>query len=234
MLAEIQMTREELIARMQAREDNFVERKSDGVKPQDIRKTASAFANTVEGREAVLFIGVDDKPGAAAGVQNVEKLQGRVRDACQGDCYPPIKYTTEVLTIEGKDVLAVIIPPSDSKPHFTGPAFVRVGSESAKASPQQFEELILSRIDRCREILRYRNKGLISVWAIGCRLRDGLAEANPRYRERAECLVKNCTAHLVTLEQPATGSTYSLPLDRFEIGHDPEKNRPLLMMYRRK
>jgi len=225
------MTREELLACLRNREDNFVERKSEGVKPQDIRKTASAFANTVEGREAVLFLGVDDKTGAAIRVSNAEKLQSKVREACQQDCYPPIRYTSEVLTIDGKEVLAVVIPPSESKPHFTGPAFVRVGAESLKASPQKFEELILSRTDKCREILSYKDKGLISVWAIGFRLNDGRAEANPRYRERAECVVRNCTAHLVTLEQPATGRTYSLPLARVEIGHDPEKNRPLLMIH---
>jgi predicted HTH transcriptional regulator len=118
------MTRDEILARLNDKEDNFVERKSEGVSPRDIRQTASAFANTVDARDAVLFIGVHDRTGEVVGVGNAEAVQKRVSEACD-DCYPAITYTSEVLQVEGLTVVAVVFPPSDHKPHFTGAAFVR-------------------------------------------------------------------------------------------------------------
>jgi predicted HTH transcriptional regulator len=52
---------QELIIRLKSEEDNFVERKPDGVKRGEIRETIVAFANSLsEGQTGVLFIGVRD------------------------------------------------------------------------------------------------------------------------------------------------------------------------------
>ena len=52
------MTREELLKRLKDHEDNFTERKLEGAKSAELRKTLVAFANSVpEGRLAILFIG---------------------------------------------------------------------------------------------------------------------------------------------------------------------------------
>lgn len=118
-------------------EDNFVERKSEGVTPQELRQTVSAFANTVpEGRKAVLFIGIHDKTGEVVGVTSPDRVQGRVREACHEDCYPRITYVSEVISVDGKRVVAVVVPFSTKKPHFTGPAYIRAGSASVKASEE--------------------------------------------------------------------------------------------------
>jgi hypothetical protein len=223
------VTQEELLERFRAHEDNFVERKSDGLSPADIRETASAFANTVEGRSGLLFIGVDDRTGAIVGVRDIDQIQMKIREACHGDCYPPITYTSEVLMCDGKAVVAVVVPPSTNKPHFTGPAFVRVGSESVKASPDQFEALIRSHVDKCREIASYRGRGPISVRGVGHRLGANEPVPDEHYVQEDECIVTDCTARVVTLEAQS-GPIYSEPLERIELGYDRERSRPMLIV----
>jgi hypothetical protein len=41
------MTDDELLQRLSDHEDNFIERKSAGVKSQELRQTLSAFANSL-------------------------------------------------------------------------------------------------------------------------------------------------------------------------------------------
>lgn len=139
------MTPDDLLRLIDNQEDNFIERKSQGVTAGELRQTATAFANAVpEGRGAVLFIGIADRSGAVVGVSNTDALQKRVRTALREDCFPPIDYTSEVLAVRDRTVVAVVIPASASRPHFVGPAFARVGSESVTASLEQYKELILS------------------------------------------------------------------------------------------
>ena len=224
------MTSDDLLRLIGNHEDNFVERKSDGVRDAEIRQTVSAFANAVPaGREAVLFIGIHDKTGDVIGVGNPDQLQKRIREACHADCYPPIQYSTEVLIVGGKAVVAVVVPPSAKKPHFTGHAYMRVGSESTKASPQQHEELILSRTDKARAILQHKN-GIFTVLGICYRLGSNRPLSDGAYRERRDCRLQACTGHLVTLEDIASGMRFSEPLAHITINHDHEQNRPMLIV----
>lgn len=224
------MTKDQLLPLLGNHEDNFVERKSEGVTAGELGQTVCAFANSVpEGRAGVLFVGIHDKTGEVVGVTNTDQLQKRVREAAQGDCFPPITYTSEVLTVDGKAIIAVIVPHSATKPHFSGPAFVRVGSESPKASPQQYEELILSRNDKAREILRHKND-VFTVLGIGYKLGSNKPLPDKAYREMRECRLLECTAHLVTLEDIARGERYSEPLAHVTVTHDHQKYRAMLMV----
>lgn len=224
------MTADELLKLLGNHEDNFVERKQEGVATAELRQTVGAFANSVpEGREAVLFIGIHDKTGEILGVGNSDQLQKRIRDACQGDCYPPIDYKSEVLLVDNKSVVAVVIAPSKSKPHFTGPAFVRVGAESPKASPQQYEELILSRTDKAREILAHKNE-VFTVFGINYKLGSNKLLNDGNYRESCECRIEACTGHLVTLRDIGRDLRFSEPLEHITINYDHDKGRPMLMV----
>lgn len=224
------MNKDDLVKLLGNHEDNFVERKPEGVASAELRQTVCAFANSLpEGRVGVLFIGIHDKTGEVIGVGNPDKLQKRVREAGQVDCYPPIEYTSEVLTVGDKAVVAVVIPPSAAKPHFTGQAYVRVGSESPKASPQQFDELILSRIDKAREILKHKN-AIFTVLGIGYKLGSNKPLPGAGYRELRECRIEACTAHLVTLRDIAAEVRFSEPLEHVTVNYDHEKYRPMLMV----
>lgn len=59
---------EQLLARMKNPEDNLTERKLATFKPEELRRTIVAFANTVgESETGVLFVGVEDS-GKLVGV----------------------------------------------------------------------------------------------------------------------------------------------------------------------
>ena len=224
------MTQGELLKLIANHEDNFIERKSESVTTSELRQTVGAFANTVpEGRVAVLFIGIHDKTGEVLGVGNTDQLQKRIREVCHGDCYPAIDYSAEVLTVGDRKVVAIVIPPSKARPHFTGPAYVRVGSESLKASTQQYEELILSRSDKAREILNHRNE-VFTVLGIGYKLGSSKRLYDGAYREMRECRIEACTAHLVTLSDIGSGLHFSEPLSHITINYDHERRRPMLLV----
>jgi hypothetical protein len=185
------MNEAELLARLlsgRSNETSFVERKPGSVNKAEIRREACAFANsTPAGEESVIFVGIHDKMGKPTGIQNMESLQKKIREALKEECYPPISYLTHELLYEGETVLAVVISSSSSKPHFTGPAYVREGASTRNASDEAIKDLVLSQIDKCREILRHKNKGLVSVNTIDYKLGDKLPMRRP-YTQRAESL----------------------------------------------
>src|SRR2546423_2466542 len=153
------MTDEELKRRLSDFEDGWTERKENINRTDDIRKALVAFANSVpDGEEAVLFVGVADD-GNIIGVDNPESIQKSVSKTAFEWCYPPIKHTARVIELNDKHVVAVIVQASHNKPHFAGPAFIRSGSQSKKASEEVFNQLIASRISKARPLLEAMRKG---------------------------------------------------------------------------
>ena len=218
-----------MLARLTAAEDNLVERKPEGANRSELRRTIVAFANsTPDGQIAVLFLGVHDK-GAIIGVQSADALQKTIGDVCSTDCYPPVEFFTRAMQVDGKTVLAVGIPSSRSKPHFAGAAFVRRGSKSIVASAELYEELILSRIDKCRQILGWRGQ-VITVMSIQHRLGVPKRIADQAYRTTSECRVLACNAHVVQLEVISDTTRVSEPLESVTIMRDEEKWRPMLVV----
>lgn len=216
------MNVDQLLALLKAPEDGFVERKPEGVNRAEIRQTVVAFANSVpEGREAVLFIGVRDN-GEIQGVAEPDAAQKFIREVCERDCYPPIRYHPEVLKEGARVVVAVVIPASDRRPHFAGPAYVRRGSESVIASDDLFEELIASRHDKARVLLGWRHN-VISVLEDGYRLQN--AKATPNWRASRECQVLACNAHTVRLFDISNGVNLTVPLPQVVLGYDELKHR---------
>src|SRR6266849_9771904 len=125
-------------------EDNFVERKPSSVKAHELRQTLVAFSNSLTDPEtAVLFIGIDDKTGMVLGVADPEKLQMRVAEAGE-ECYPAIRPAMSVLEVDGKHIVAVEVTHSKEKPHFAGPAYIRSGPRSVKASDTLYRDLLTS------------------------------------------------------------------------------------------
>jgi len=129
---------------------------------------------------------VHDKTGAILGVDDPEPLQKRVGDAGE-ECYPAIRPSMTVLHVKGKQVLAVEVAYSEDKPHFGGPAYVRSGSRSLKASDSVYQDLLTSHCGKAGELLRWKGK-YVTVRTINKRLgnhhqdfapgarRDGAAE----------------------------------------------------------
>jgi predicted HTH transcriptional regulator len=216
------MSPDQLRALLVAPEDALLERKPGSVNSQELRQTLVAFANSVpDGREAVLLIGLSDD-GKVQGVEKPDGMQKLVRLICERVCYPPIKHQIEVLTEQDKAIVAVVIPPSTQRPHFSGPAYMRQGSESVAANEKAYEELIASRHDKCRVLLGWRNN-VVSVLEDGYRLDQ--QRAVPNWRSLRECWVRTCDAHMVRLQDIGTGNNLTVSLTQVVLGYDEERYR---------
>ena len=215
------LRQEKLRERIKHPEDRFTERKPKGVSTEDICKTLVAFANSLsEGEEAVLFIGVSDT-GTLLGVDNVDKMQKHVRRLAEERCYPPITIQPEILHESGISIVAITVFASRHRPHFAGPAYVRIGSESKLASKEMFEELITSRNDKGRLILQYRDQGATV-------LLDMRQQVYGRFR--AQCKVLDCNPHFARFrEEGGPGNMYSLSLDRIRISWQGQMNMPFIV-----
>jgi hypothetical protein len=223
------MPNSSLIFRLKNHEDNFVERKPEGVNAADIRRTMVAFANSVPaGRTGVLFIGISDS-GFIHGVQNTDKLQKTVRDQCENVCYPPVAFSTSVIEEDGKAVLAIVVPSSGNKPHFSGPAYVRKGSESVAASPELFDELIASRNSKVAAILLMR-AAPISVFCVQHKLGSTERVSDSSSRTYSECIVENCSLHTVRLKDTGSDRHFTEPIENVTVSFDDDRHCPALIV----
>ena len=119
----------DLLARMRNFEDHMVERKT--IKDEsDWKRAAVSFANSVPvGLPAVLYIGVRDNGEIETPQRNLEEVAKKFNKHME-KVYPRVAYVPKVISSDGRQALAVIIPGSDSRPHFAGLAYVRRGPES--------------------------------------------------------------------------------------------------------
>jgi hypothetical protein len=212
------LTDDDILSRLSNLEDSFVERKTEG-DSGDWLKTVVAFANSLPlGYPAILFIGVRND-GTVQGLENPESVQKSLTQKV-AQAYPIPYYLMKVLDKEGRRLLAVIVPGSEFRPHFAGPAFVRDGSQTVRASEQQFARLIAQRSNAAYQILQWRGK-TVSVWHPS---RAG-ATYHPSSGYTAQGIVSDCNQFWVTLGESAFGTSVSFALEAFDIGFDHKNNR---------
>src|SRR5579883_80566 len=128
----------DILARLQSPEDSLVEKKTFG-DTKDLLKTCVAFANScaVDGTPGILCYGTQDDGTIEDLQRSLVSYEKTVRDKLSG-IYPSIKYEIRVIPKDGKSLLAVIVPGSATGPHFAGPAYVRQGASSVRASEELF------------------------------------------------------------------------------------------------
>jgi hypothetical protein len=164
------MNEETLRAKLEQAENPWVERK-ESFQEEKVLRALVGFANSVpDGEEsAVLFLGASNGRGHP-GIADADDAQKKINGLVTGRAYPPIKVFTAVLDVlvggVKKEILCVIVPPSSLKPHFSGAAWVRRGSETVRASEEMLNELIASRNDKVRRLQKFKDKkvmfGLLS------------------------------------------------------------------------
>ncbi len=201
-------TDEDLLCRLANYEDNFTERKTSS-DSRDWVKTVVAFANSLPvGHPGVLFVGVknDGTPEVDINLDSLQKTFSEKMNAA----YPPIYYLPHVLNYQGIRVLAVIVPGSEMRPHFTGQSYIREGSQNIKASEKQFNELIAQRNSKAYEILKWKGKSVKLSYT-----RPG----NTRPSRFGPVRVLDCNQFYVTLE--SDGALSAIPLKRLDISFDP-------------
>jgi len=206
---------EDLLLQLQSTEHAFVERKlfSDS---KDWLKTAVAFANSAPiGYPAVLFIGVRNDGSPEPKAQSLDSIQKTFTKRME-QAYPTIYHLSKVLRVEDREVLAIIIPGSADRPHFAGVAYVRKGSESLRASDEQFQRLIAERNSKTYEILKWREKPI--TYYVAYR-----SAAGPMTGQPMEGVVADCNQFYVVIALPS--AKLSFPLARTEISFDHENDR---------
>jgi hypothetical protein len=159
------MNESKLLAKLSQSEDGWVERK-ESYSSDKVLHALVGFANSLpEGADdAVLFLGASNS-GNHPGLPDADDVQKRISGLVIGRAYPEIKVTMKVLRVTSSgrtvEILAVAVPPSSNKPHFSGAAWVRRGSETVRATPELYEGLIASRVDTVRLLERYKEKQVV-------------------------------------------------------------------------
>jgi hypothetical protein len=204
------MDKEELKARLYDHEDGWVERKTKNIKDEEILEALVGFANSVPPKEkGLLFIGVSDD-GKPLGVDNPDKLQKKINRLSDW-CYPGVEYQCQVITEDDFPIVAVIIEASDNRPHFAGPAYIRVGSQFRKASERKFNELIDRRIDIVNWILAERDADR-EVY-----IEDKRYSGAPRNL----CKVKECNSQYAVFQVlPASDDLRSTPVSKISMSRN--------------
>jgi len=128
--------------------------------------------------------------------------------------YPRIAYVPKIVSENGRQALAVVIPGSELRPHFAGLAYVRVGSQSSEASEQQFSLLIAQRSSMAARILAFKGKRVTVLNFVP----NGMSS---QWQERT--IVVDCDQFYVTL-QTNSDRPQSFPLSRLELNFDNSRN----------
>ncbi len=210
----------------QSPEDNFIERKLESVKSRELRQTLVAFSNSLQEQQekAVLFIGVEDRTGKIVGVDNTDALQKRVAEAGE-DCYPAIRPVMRVLDVGGKHVVAVEVAHSKDKPHFAGPAYVRSGSRSVKASDSLYRDLLTSHCSKAGELLRWKDQ-CVTIRTVNKRLGNHYPDWEPGKCIDGEGTVVSVDPFAATFRFLRGGDEKCTePLSRIELDWDSVRNR---------
>ncbi|NJL72198.1 MAG: hypothetical protein HC888_11760 [Candidatus Competibacteraceae bacterium] len=159
--------------------------------------------------------------GAHPGVTDADDLQKKVLAQARQNSYPEIKIETKVLKPAGStpEILAVLVPASQDKPHFGGVAWIREGSQSIRAPDRVFKDLIASQNDKVRRLQNRSNK----------QVKLQMKSAPTGFLlEIPRAIVLEMDAHHIRVQDLAEGLSYSFSVENVLItGVDPE-NRLVL------
>jgi predicted HTH transcriptional regulator len=133
------VSEEDLLRKITDTENNFIERKT-AKDSNGWLKTAVAFANSCPvGQPGILYVGVSDEGEVIKHSDDLETIQKNV-SASIGRAWPPIYFVSHILKRNGLEFIAVIIYGSPLRPHFSGPAYIRVGPETRDASELEYDK----------------------------------------------------------------------------------------------
>jgi hypothetical protein len=177
----------------------------------------------------VIFIGIADN-GRRIGVDDADGIQREIRRVAENECYPPVRCEPVVIQNSGVEIVAIIIPPSTNRPHFSGHAYVRRGSESVNASIELFDEMVASRNDKARKLLAQKGK-LISARFTG----NTKLDRDPQYaggppRKWRDYKIEHCDAHYVRFVDVIFQLIYTPSLEHVAIEFDSQQHRLQLVV----
>ena len=210
----IDLNESDLLARMRNFEDHLVERKT--VKDEkDWKKTAVAFANSAPvGLPAILYIGVRNNGEIETPQRDLDEIQRKFNTQMQR-VFPRIAYVPKIISEDGQQALAVVIPGSELRPHFAGLSYVRKGSETIDASEEQFGELLAQRNSKAALILKSKGNNVTVI--------NRFAAGQTQWPNSTVLI--DCNQFYVTLQPVPHEPPSSFPLSRVEINADNLRRR---------
>lgn len=107
------MKRRDLLDLIEQGENLHVEFKRKFSSPEKIAREVVAFANTKGG---YLIFGIDDDK-SVIGVESEKSEAEMIKDVAQNYCEPPVNLNLNYVEVNGKEIVIVEVPESDSKPH---------------------------------------------------------------------------------------------------------------------
>jgi len=125
-------------------EGKTLEFKRDLSSPQGFVRTVAAFANTAGG---TILVGVTDRTRDIRGIGDALDLEERAANLISDSIQPRILPDLEVISYRNRQLLAVRVYPSASRPHFVKRAglrsgtYVRIGSTNRQADAQLIAEM---------------------------------------------------------------------------------------------
>ena len=134
----------DLVEILKRPEGKALEFKRDLSSPEGALRTIVAFANTAGG---TLLVGVEDKTRRVSGVGDALALEERLASLISDRIAPRLLPDIEILPWRRTHVLAVVVHPSPSRPHYLarkglqGGSYVRVGSTNRRADAELIQEL---------------------------------------------------------------------------------------------
>jgi hypothetical protein len=213
-----QMSDADLIARLRNYEDQFVERKTVG-DLKDCLKTVVALANSAPiGMQCVIYVGVKDDGQFENRQYDFDSVQKTLNRMLQ-NIYPRAAYFLKLITDGNSTALAVVVPGSEHRPHFSGPSFIRVGSETLEASQAQFDILIAMRGSKVYRLAQHLGKQVSvinnSLLGNGTFMRGSWNKVPT---------IVDCNEFWLTLQCPGEKSC-SFPLRDVELNYDNQHDR---------
>ncbi|MBI4164978.1 MAG: ATP-binding protein [Acidobacteria bacterium] len=189
---------------------------------KDLPRTLCAFANSVKpGHVATILIGERDD-ASGQGVTNPDEIQKTIRKECE-KIYPDILWRSEVYEKEGKHCVRVEIEFSGDTPHFAGPAWVRRGSETVKASEEVFQRLIEVRLDKVRELAMWEGKDVTVEGDVSSvEFRERNIHGHPRWQGQSPAILKSANRYWVTFD--VTGKNRSEPIEKLFLSWDDNRD----------
>lgn len=201
-----------LLRLLHSTEHSFVERKTIG-DSKDWVKSVVAFANTLQiDQVGVLFIGATNDGEIQDANANLDSLQKTFSQKIES-AYPSIYYTTQIVRENGKECLAVVVPGSPSKPHFSGAPFIRDGSRTIVPSSDRYDALLAARTGKAYELQRWEGK---LVTARLSRRQNGVAYVVNQ--STMDARVVSANQFFLTISY--NNRKFSFPLGRVEISFD--------------
>jgi hypothetical protein len=161
-------------------------------------------------------------------VTDPDKLQRRVGDAGE-DCYPAIRPTMTVLPLNEKWVLAVEVGYSRDKRHFAGPAYVRSGSRSVKASTELYRDLLTSHCTPAGELLKCKGER-VTVRVVNKKLGNRYPEWDPSVNREYDYTIVSCDPFSVTFDLHGYNESCTESLEGIKLDWDSLQQRRMVIV----